>query len=99
MRLHPLSGPLRYEFQALSAALSLRDSNGLLWIIRHPDLPDDYIVCQEANCGEFQRPPCMAFFGVFVETDRFTDPCWRINLGPGVWPVENEACLMHEKPD
>lgn len=88
MKLHPLSGPLQFEFQALSAALSLRDSNGALWIIRDPEREDFYRVCQEANFGEIEAPVCMAFIGVFVETDRFTDPCWRINLGPGVWPTE-----------
>lgn len=91
MRLHALSGPLQYEFQALSAALCFRDSNEHLWIIRHPDRPDDYVVCQEAIAGELPCPPCIAFFAVFVETDRFTDPTWRINLGPGIWPVEDEA--------
>jgi hypothetical protein len=91
MALHPLSGPLQFEFQALSAALSLRETNGKLWIIRDPDRPDFYRVCQEAPFGQYKQPLCHAFFGVFVETDQFTNPTWRISLGPGVWPtVEDE---------
>src|SRR5262245_49177866 len=91
VRLHPLSGPLQYEFQALSAALCLRDSNSLLWIIRDPNGTDDYVVCQEASFGEHDKPLCQARFCVFVETDNNSDPLWQINLGPGVWPVQEES--------
>ncbi len=98
MKLHPLSGPLQYEFQALSAALSLRDSNGALWIVRDPEFPDSYRVCQEAAFGEFTMPVCMAVFAVFAETDRLTNPLWRISLGPDVWPVGEDKCQHLQQP-
>jgi len=86
MRLHPLTGPLEFEFQALSAALMFRETNTKLWIIRAGADSKYYLVCQEASFGEYAMPLCHNWFGVFNETDRFTDPTWRISLGPGVWP-------------
>lgn len=90
MRLRPISGDLAFPWQALDAALAQRGVDNALWIVRNPLNHDFYVVCTEAADGELVRPVCQAFFGVFVETDRFTDPVFRINLGPGVWPVDEE---------
>lgn len=87
MNLHPLSEPYNTIEVVVMLALSIRDSNGRLWIIENPIKPETYLVCQEAEFGTIPMPSCAAVFAVLVEADRFTDPAWRINLGPGVWPI------------
>lgn len=88
MRLEPC-WPIAYHYPgaALDAAIAARADNRRIWIIAAPE-NGGYLVCEEATEGRYAVPVCMAWIGVFEETDRFTDPIFRINLGPGVWPVE-----------
>lgn len=90
MNLKKLSGPIRFPWLAIDFAIANRERDRPVWIVHHPPGGDDYVVCIPDPAGELAEPLCQAFIGVFVETDRFTDPVFRINLGPGVWPMEDE---------
>lgn len=89
MNLRILSAQLRWPFQVIDYAIASRALDEQLWIIEAPRGSGEFVVCVEDDAGPIPAPACMAFFAVFTETDRFTDPYFRVNLGPGVWPTED----------
>lgn len=85
MQLHPLTEAFVYPDTAMLVALSIRNSNGALWIIENPHDAATCLVCQEAEFGVLAMPDCDNVLSVSESADGFTAPVWRVKLGPGIW--------------